>query len=122
VGLQHRPDVDIEHHGVHRPALRRIGELLMLGPGIRNGARKRHHLFQHRKLVVHRLARRARQIRGPCRQLLDDFVALFGQQFDAVGGEQLIVAIAVEIAREPGRGRSGPTACRDGRCRRSPNE
>ena len=100
VGLQHRPDVDIEHHGVHGPALRGIGELLVLGPGVRHGARERHHLFQHGKLVVHRLARRARQCRGPCRQFLDEFVALFGQQFDAVGGEQLVVA-------DRGRDRAG---------------
>ena len=72
----------------------------MLGPRVRHGARERHHLLQHRKLVIHRLARRARQCRGPRRQLLDEFVALFGQQFDAVGGEQLVVA-------DRGRDRAG---------------
>ena len=75
----------------------------MLGPRVRHGARERHHLFQHRELLIHRLARRARERRGPCRQLLDEFVALFGQQFDAVGGEQLVVA-------DRGRDRAGARA------------
>ena len=44
-GLQHRPDVDIDHDGVHGPALRRIGELLVLRPCVRDRARNATILF-----------------------------------------------------------------------------
>jgi hypothetical protein len=43
-------------------------------------------------LRVHRLARRARQLRGLFRQRAHEFGALLGDQLDGVGGQQLIIA------------------------------
>jgi hypothetical protein len=59
VGLQQRPDVDVEHHGVERPALRRIADFFVLRPFVRHRTRQRHHFFQYNDLAVHRLARGA---------------------------------------------------------------
>ena len=75
-----------------RPALRRIAELFVLRPFVRHRTRHGHHPLQHRDLAIHRLARRAGQSRRLFRQRADEFAALLGEQFDAVGGEQLVVA------------------------------
>jgi len=50
-----RPDVDVKSMALAQPALRRyVGEVLIAATSRRHGARERHHLFQHRVLLLQR--------------------------------------------------------------------
>jgi len=68
------------------------------------------HLADHHNLVFKRSLPRAGQRTAPYLQGLDELVALFRHQLDAVGGQELVVASAVLTAFASGFGYSRP-AC-----------
>jgi hypothetical protein len=52
LGLQQRPDIDVEIHRVYPPALLRVGKRFVLAPVVRHALRKRDHPFRGRDFVL----------------------------------------------------------------------
>src|SRR5258705_10395944 len=89
--LQQGADIDVKIQRMDAPALRRVRQSVMRAPAVRYGAAESDHGLEYRDFLQQRGFRFGARRRRLRLQGADELIALFRQELDAVGGQQLVV-------------------------------